>query len=61
MAIVMTIDHGPGKGIDYIDDSCVVKTKEEVEQIRRNCGEIAFRDYLKKEHMRRKQEKKQIE
>lgn len=56
MAIVMTIDHGPGK-VDYIDDSCVVKTKEEVEQIRRNCGEIAFRDYLKKEYMRREQEK----
>lgn len=33
MAIVATYEFGKGKGIAYVDDSCVVKTKEEVQGI----------------------------
>jgi hypothetical protein len=49
MAIVMVIDHGPGKGKTYVDDSCVVKTKEEVEQIYRNCSRIYYEAMLEQE------------
>lgn len=32
MAIVMSMSHGEHKGMSYIDDSCVVKTKEELDR-----------------------------
>lgn len=39
MAIVMTNDYG-SKGVDMIDDSCVVKTQAEVDEILRVCQEV---------------------
>lgn len=52
MAIVMIVEHGPGKGRTKIDDSCVVKTKEEVEQIYENCSRIYYEACLKQERRR---------
>lgn len=40
MAIVQVIDYGPGQGKTYIDDDCVVKTEEEVQQILDTCQKI---------------------
>jgi hypothetical protein len=48
MAIVMTINHGPNKGISYVDDSCVVKTQAEVDKILKNIGRIYYEDELEK-------------
>ena len=52
MAIVMTIDYGPGKGKTFIDDSFVVKTKEEVDRIyetvSRNYYEAMFNQKRRK-------------
>lgn len=39
MAIVMKEDYGP-KGVDIIDDSFVVKTQAEVDEILRVCQEV---------------------
>lgn len=39
MAIVMKEDYGP-KGVDIIDDSFVVKTQAEVDEILRICQEV---------------------
>lgn len=47
MAIVMTVDHGPGKGKTYIDDSCIVKTKEEVDRIIENISRIVIEDRVR--------------
>ena len=33
MAIVATYNFGEGKGVAYVDDSCVVKTQEEIDGI----------------------------
>jgi hypothetical protein len=45
MAIVMKIDHGKNKGASCIDDRCVVKTQEEVDEIQNNCNRI-YSNYL---------------
>lgn len=39
MAIVMSMSHGEHKGMSYIDDSCVVKTKEELAYLFAKDGE----------------------
>lgn len=48
MAIVQVIDNGPGQGKTYIDDDCVVKTEEEVQQILDTCSKIWMQSILKK-------------
>lgn len=48
MAIVMEIDHGPGKGKSYIDDSFVVKTQAEVDDILRVCQRVYAESVLRR-------------
>lgn len=53
MAIAFVNDHGPGKGKSYIDDRCVVKTKEEVDRIYMNYGRIYYEAKIRQEIQRR--------
>lgn len=48
MAIAMTIDFGEHKGHGYVDDSCVVKTQAEVDQIITNCYRLYVQSELQK-------------
>lgn len=57
MAIVMTINNGPGKGVSRIDDSCVVKTQEEVDRILENCWRIYMESEIRKQLKQREQQK----
>ena len=55
MAIVMTINNGPGKGVSRIDDSCVVKTQEEVDRILENCWRIYMESEIRTQLQREQQ------
>ncbi len=57
MAIVMSMSHGEHKGMSFIDDSCVVKTKEEFDQIQRNCNKI-YSNYLYEQLIKQKNAEK---
>lgn len=46
-----------GQTTVIVDDSCCVKTQEEIDAILRRIGEIWYNDLLKKEVRRIKQEK----
>lgn len=60
MAIVMSMSHGEGKGMSFIDDSCVVKTKEEFDRIQQNCNRI-YSNYLYEQLIKQKNAEKQNE
>ena len=55
MAIVMTLNHGENKGESYIDDSCVVKTKAEVDKIISNYYNLYIQSELQKYHQRKQE------
>ena len=49
MAAYLYIDYGPGKGKTYVDESCVFKTREEVERALENISRIVGEARLKRE------------
>lgn len=57
MAIAMKIDFGPGKPKVIVDDSCVVKTKEEVDRIIEECSRCYYESIIKKERARLEKQK----